>query len=45
MTVCWHMNDLKVSHVDPKEITKFGDWLSKMLECLRPSIKKKCTII
>ena len=28
MTVCWHVNDLKVSHIDPEEITKFGDWLS-----------------
>ena len=22
------MDDLKVSHIDPQEITKFGDWLS-----------------
>jgi hypothetical protein len=29
MTVCWHVDDLKVSHVDPKEVTKFGKWLSK----------------
>jgi hypothetical protein len=29
MTVCWHVNDLKVFHVDPKEVTKFGEWLSK----------------
>ncbi len=29
MTVCWHIDDLKVSHTDPMEITKFGDWLSK----------------
>jgi hypothetical protein len=29
MTVSWHMDDLKVSHIDPNEITKFGDWLSK----------------
>jgi hypothetical protein len=29
MTVCWHVDDLKVSHVDPKEVTKFGEWLSK----------------
>ncbi len=28
MTVCWHVDDLKVSHIDPEEITKFGDWLS-----------------
>jgi hypothetical protein len=29
MTICWHVDDLKVSHVDPKEVTKFGEWLSK----------------
>ncbi len=29
MTICWHVNDLKVSYVDPKEVTKFGEWLSK----------------
>jgi hypothetical protein len=28
MTVCWHVDDLKVSHVDSDEITKFGNWLS-----------------
>ncbi len=27
MTVCWHVDNLKVSHVDPKENTRFGDWL------------------
>jgi hypothetical protein len=30
MMVCWHVDDLKVSHVDPKEKTRFGDWLSEM---------------
>jgi hypothetical protein len=30
MTVCWHVDNLKVSHVDPKEVTKFGEWLSKI---------------
>ncbi len=29
MTVCWHVDNLKVSHVDPKEVMKFGEWLSK----------------
>jgi hypothetical protein len=28
MTVCWHVDDLKVSHVDPAGVTKFGQWLS-----------------
>jgi hypothetical protein len=25
MTVCWHVDDLKVSHMEPAEVTKFGD--------------------
>jgi hypothetical protein len=29
MMVCWHVDDLKVSHMDPKENTRFGDWLSE----------------
>jgi hypothetical protein len=29
MTVCWHVDDLKVSHVDSKENTRFVDWLSE----------------
>ncbi len=28
MAVCWHVDDLKVSHEDPAEVTKFGKWLS-----------------
>ena len=28
MTVYWHVDDLKVSQINPQEITKFGDWLS-----------------
>jgi hypothetical protein len=28
MTACWHVNDLKVSHIDLDSITKFGNWLS-----------------
>ena len=24
MTVCWHVDDLKVSHVDPIKVTRFG---------------------
>jgi hypothetical protein len=27
MTVCWHVDDLKVSHMDEFEITKFADYL------------------
>jgi hypothetical protein len=28
MTVCWHVDDLKVSLMDPEEMTKFANWLS-----------------
>ena len=28
MTICWHVDDLKVSHVDPGEVMIFGEWLS-----------------
>ena len=27
VTIFWHMGDLKVSHADPKEVTKFMSWL------------------
>ena len=27
MTICWHVEDLKVSHVDLNEVTKFMDWI------------------
>ncbi len=30
MTVCWHVDDLKVSDMDPRENTRFGDWLSEI---------------
>jgi hypothetical protein len=29
MAVCWQEEDLKVSHLDPKENIRFGDWLSE----------------
>ena len=28
MTVMWHVDDLKVSHKDPAEITKFANYLA-----------------
>jgi hypothetical protein len=28
MTVCWHVDDLKTSHINPEVNTKFGEWLS-----------------
>jgi hypothetical protein len=29
MTVCWHVDNLKVSHCNPNGVTIFGEWLSK----------------
>jgi hypothetical protein len=29
MAVCWHVDDLKVSHCIPNQVTIFGEWLSK----------------
>jgi hypothetical protein len=29
MTVRWRVDNLKVLHMDPKENTRFGDWLSE----------------
>ncbi len=29
MTVCWHVDNLKVSHCNPNQVTIFGEWLSK----------------
>ena len=30
MTVIWHVDDLKVSHVDPEENTKFSNWMKEL---------------
>ena len=30
MTVCWHVNDLKVSHVDENAVTAFALKLAKI---------------
>ena len=27
MTVCCHVDDMKVSHVDPKKVANFMEWL------------------
>ena len=27
MTICWHVDDLKISHVDKREVTKMIEWL------------------
>jgi hypothetical protein len=28
MTITWHVDDLKVSHIDPFQITKFASYLA-----------------
>ena len=30
MTICWHVDDLKISHADPKEVTKIEEWLRQL---------------
>ena len=30
MTVIWHVDDLKVSHVELKENTKFANWMKEL---------------
>ena len=27
MMVCWHVDDLKVSHKEDNKLTKFSDWM------------------
>ena len=29
LTVCWHVDNLKVSHCDSVQVTIFGEWLSR----------------
>jgi hypothetical protein len=44
MTVCLHINDLKLLHKDPEKITKSCNWPARPMECLSPPAKVKCTI-
>ena len=32
LTVVWHVDDLKISHVDKNEVTKFINWLKSMYQ-------------
>ena len=34
-TVFWNVEDLKMSHVDPKEVTKFMEWIEDIYRDLR----------
>ena len=29
MTICWHVDDLKVSHVDHRQVTKMIKWIER----------------
>ena len=35
MTVCWHVDDLKLSHADESKVTEVVDWLRKQYGELR----------
>ena len=30
MTICWNVDDMKISHVDPKAVEKVVSWLDKL---------------
>jgi hypothetical protein len=34
LTICWHVDDLKILHVDPDVITRFITWLKKNFETI-----------
>ena len=38
LTVCWHMDDLKSSHINPKVDYEFLQWINDMF-CLGNSVK------
>ena len=42
--VIWHVDDLKVSHVDENKNTKFAEWMKKIW-CKTNAAERKLTII
>eukprot|EP00957_Ditylum_brightwellii_P182665 13913589-Ditylum_brightwellii.AAC.1 len=40
MTICWHVDDLKISHIDSREVTKMLDILQKKYGKMRTTIGK-----
>eukprot|EP00957_Ditylum_brightwellii_P030121 2279719-Ditylum_brightwellii.AAC.1 len=40
MTICWHVDDLKISHVDIREVTKMLDILQKKYEKMQSTREK-----
>jgi hypothetical protein len=45
MTICWHVDDLKVSHQDHKEVTKIEEWLRSIYGNVSVSRGKKHTYL
>jgi hypothetical protein len=45
MTICWHVDDLKVSHADDKEVTKIEKWLKGLYGNVSVSRGKKHTYL
>eukprot|EP00804_Cyclotella_cryptica_P029637 CCRYP_019028-RA/>CCRYP_019028-RA protein AED:0.31 eAED:0.31 QI:0/-1/0/1/-1/1/1/0/180 len=45
MTICWRVDDLKVSHVDEKEVTKIEKWLKGLYGNISVSRGKKHTYL
>ena len=35
LTICWHMDDLKSSHINPKVNDEFLQWIKDMFKQLR----------
>ena len=37
MTICWHVDDLKVSHKEETEVAKIDEWLKRILGKIKVS--------
>jgi hypothetical protein len=44
LTVCWHVDDLKVSHIDPEKSPSLATGSAQPIECLLPPTKVRCMI-
>ena len=43
MAVCWHIDNCKVSHCNPIQVTIFREWLNRSMEWPWPPIKVRST--
>ena len=41
MTICWHVDNLKISHVDHRQVTKMIKWLERRYGKMQVSRGKK----